>query len=282
MRKISLISAFLTLFILNAYSQSYIPSGEDIAAFFGTKTLVVLEDSPMSDYNSSIMEMMEQEWEITPYEFINGIEFEEKRRDPSYSFIYTSMVTFENDRTDARYRFLHLSLGGDYYRVNEMPDIASVPLAYYGVDYESYGYKTGILVRFIQNHALLLKGNPGIVSANVLEYYNNNMKNIKDKVLYLIEDELSADLRNEAAIRAVYPYRFEFVDYDEIEDAIRERDPDVVFLHKVGPEGTKNDARSYKVIIGAADANFYFFDFHKVSDKNPDGLLEADLKKMAK
>jgi hypothetical protein len=49
----------------------------------------------------------------------------------------------------------------------------------------------------------------------------------------------------------------------------------------VGPDGTRKDARSYKVIIGAADANFYFFDYHKVSEKNPDGLLEEDLKKMA-
>ncbi len=41
-----------------------------------------------------------------------------------------------------------------------MPDIASVPLAYYNIDYDSYGYKTGILIRFMQNHAVLLRDNP--------------------------------------------------------------------------------------------------------------------------
>ena len=70
-------------------------------------------------------------------------EFEKKRLDPQYSFIYMSKVTFENDKTDAAYRFLHLSLGGDYFRLNEMPDIASVPLAYYDVDEDRYAYKLG-------------------------------------------------------------------------------------------------------------------------------------------
>jgi hypothetical protein len=109
MKKIAVLLIFSTL-LRSAFSQSNLPSHDDIKAFFGTTTLVVLEDSPMSDYNTSIIEMMEQEWTVTPYKFINGPEFEEKRRDPSFSFIYTSMVAFENDRTDARYRFFHLSL----------------------------------------------------------------------------------------------------------------------------------------------------------------------------
>ena len=102
-----------------------------LMAFFTTKTLVVLEDNPLMEYNSIIKKVMQQEWNITEYDFISNKEFEEKRMDPQYSFIYMSQVTFEDDKTDASYRFLHLSLGGDYFRLNEMPDIASVPLAYY-------------------------------------------------------------------------------------------------------------------------------------------------------
>jgi hypothetical protein len=264
------------------HSQGYVPSPGEVERFFSTKTLVVLENTPLSDYNTSIREMMEQEWTVTPFDFISEKEFEEKRKDTAYSFIYTSVVTFENDRTDARYRFLHLSLGGDYYRLNEMPDIASVPLSYYKVDYDNYSYKVGILVRFIQSHALLIRDHPEIISSNVLEYYNKNIKDIRTKTLYLIKEELAPDIRSESKVKAVYPYKFEFVTREDIENAIREKDPDVVFLHKVGPEGTKLDARSYKVIIGAADANFYYFDYHKVNDKNPDGLLESDLKKMTR
>jgi hypothetical protein len=263
-------------------AQSYIPTRQDIMAFFTTKTLVVLEDNPLMEYNSIIKKVMQQEWKITEYDFISDEQFKEKRLDPQYSFIYMSKVTFEKDKTDAAYRFLHLSLGGDYFRLNEMPDIASVPVAYYDVDEDSYSYKLAILVRFMQNHARLIRDHPEIVSANVFKHYNDNIKDIKDKTLYLLKEELAPDVNSASIIKKIYPYKFEIVTAEDIEKAITDRNPDVVFLHKVGPEGTKINARCYKVIIGAADANFYYFDYHKISEKNPDGFLESDFKNLVK
>src|SRR4030042_4393253 len=261
-------------------SQNYIPSKEDINAFYTTKTLVVLEDNPLMEYNYIIKKVMEQEWTITEYDFISSGEFEEKRKDPQYSFIYMALVTFEGDKTDAAYRFLHLSMGGDYFRMNEMPDIVAVPLAYYDVEEENYAYKLALLVRFMQNHAKLIRENPEVVSVNVFKHYNDNIKDIRDKTLYILESELSSEVNSAARIKKVYPYKFKIATREEIAEAIEERDPDMVFLHKVGPEGTKLNARCYKVIIGAADANFYYFDYHSVSDKNPDGFLESDFNKL--
>ncbi|MFO7655505.1 MAG: hypothetical protein R6W78_00395 [Bacteroidales bacterium] len=272
----------VTGLIKPVFSQSYIPTREDINTFFTTKTLVVLEDNPLLEYNMVIKDVMKQEWSITEYDFISFKEFEEKRKDAKYSFLLMTQVSFENDKTDAQYRFLHLSLGGDYFRLNQMPDIASVPAAYFNVEEDNYAYKLGILVRFIQKHALLIKERPEILSANVLKHYNNNIKDIKDKTLYLLESELAKDVNSVARIKKIYPYKIKIVTKEEIEQAIEERDDNVVFLHKVGPEGTKIDARCYKIIIGAGDANFYYFDFHKISEKNPDGFLASDFKKLAK
>lgn len=263
-------------------AQSYVPSRDDVMTFFTTKTLVVLEDNPLMEYNSIIRKVMQQEWSITEYDFITSKEFEEKRMDAQYSFIYMSKVTFEADKTDAVYRFLHLSLGGDYFRLNEMPDIASVPLAYYSVEEERYAYKLAILVRFMQNHAKLLKAHPEIISANVFKHYNDNIKDIEGKTLYLLEEELAPNIKSAARISKVYANDFKIVTMEDIEEAIKVRDPDVVFLHKVGPEGSKLNARCYKIIIGAADANFYYFDFHKISEKNPDGFLESDFENLSK
>jgi len=281
MKKI-LISVIFAGIIISASAQGYVPSVEDVNTFFTTKTLVILESNPLMEYNSIIKKVMEQEWNITEFGFIPEKEFEAKRMDAQYSFIYMSHVTFENDKTDASYRFLHLSVGGDYYRLNEMPDIASVPLAYLDVEEERYAYKLAILVRFLQNHAKLIHEHPEIISANVFKHYNDNIQDIHEKTLYLLEEELAPSVNSEAEIRKVYPYKFELVTMEDIEQAIKDRDPDVVFLHKVGPEGTKKDARSYKIIIGAADANFYYFDYHKISDKNPDGFLEADFRNLVK
>jgi hypothetical protein len=281
MRKI-VFSFLLAGASLLASAQGYVPSKQDVDAFFTTKTLVVLEDNPLMEYNSIIKKVMQQEWTITEFDFVSAKDFEKERMDAQYSFIYMTNVSFEADKTDASYRFLHLSLGGDYFRLNEMPDIASVPLAYFDVEEDRYAYKLAILVRFLQNHAKLIKERPEIISANVFKYYNDNIKDIKEKTLYLLEEELAPNVNTDAKIKKVYPYKFELVTTDDIEKAIRDRNSDVVFLHKVGPEGTKLNARSYKIIIGAADANFYYFDFHKISDKSPDGFLESDFKKLVK
>jgi len=279
-------SVLVLLIFIGSYievrAQGYIPSREDVDAFFTTKTLVVLEDNPLMEYNSIIKKVMQQEWNITEFDFISNKEFEAKRMDAQYSFIYMSHVRFEGDKTDASYRFLHLSIGGDYFRLNEMPDIASVPLAYFDVEEDRYAYKLGILVRFLQNHAKLIREHPEIISANVFKHYNDNIKDIREKTLYMLEEELAPAVNSEARIKKVYPYKFEIVTMEVIEQAIKDRDPNIVFLHKVGPEGTKLDARCYNVIIGAADANFYYFDYHKISDKSPDGLLESDFKNLAK
>jgi hypothetical protein len=280
-QKIAL-SVFLLFSIMAGYSQSVVPSRQDIAAFFTTKTLVVLEDNPLMEYNSIIKKVMEQEWKITEYDFISSNDFDKKRLDPQYSFIYMSRVTFENDKTDAEYRFLQLSLGGDYFRLNEMPDIASVPLAYYDVEEDRYAYKLAIILRFMQNHARLIREHPEIVSQNVFKHYNENIQEIKDKTFYVLKEELGPDVNTEAKIKKVYPYKFKLVTAEDIEQAIKDQDTDVVFLHKVGPEGTKIDARCYNVIIGAADAKFYYFDYHKISDKNPDGFLSSDFKNLVK
>ncbi len=278
--KKSIISLFFITMSAIVLAQSYVPTRDDINAFFNTKTMVVLLDNPLMEYNIVIKEVMQQEWNITEFEFITLKQFEELRFDPQYSFLYMSKVTFENDKTDAIYRFLHLSLGGDYFRKNQMPDIASVPLAYYNVEEDNYIYKLAILVRFIQNHALLIKDHPEIVSANVLQHYNDNMKDIQGKTLYLLEEELADDVNSTARIKKIYSSDFRIVTKEDITDAISGRDDDVVFLHKVGPEGTKINARCYKIIIGAADANFYYFDYHKISSNNPDGFLSQDFKKL--
>jgi hypothetical protein len=270
----------LSLVVGVASAQSIVPNQNEIKAFFNTKTMVVLFDNPLLEYNMVIKEVMQQEWKVTKFEFISFKQFEELRKDPQYSFIYMSEVTFEKDKTDAQYRFLQLSLGGDYMRINQMPDIASVPLAYYGLDEDNYIYKLAILVRFLQNHALLVKEHPEIESQNVLEYYNNNIKDIKSKTLYLLEDELAPDVNSTARIKKIYPYPFKIVSKEDITEAIKNRDDKIVFLHKVGPEGTKINARCYKIVIGAADANFYYFDYHKISEKEPDGFLASDFKKV--
>ena len=271
----------LCLFICcTGFSQTYIPTMEDIERFLDTKTLVVLDINPLNTYDAEIREVMDNEWTITEFDFIPFSDFEEMRKNPDYSFLFLANVSFEKDNLQANYKFLNLSLGGDYYSINQMPDLVSIPVAYKNVEEDSYNYKLGILVRFIQNHILLIREHPEIVGDKVFKHYNDSMGLVQEKTLYLIENELAGNIRSQSKIKAVYPYKFKIVTPEEIKEAIKNRDESVVFLHKVGPEGTRMTARCYKVLIGAGDANFYYFDYHMIDDKKPDGLLSSDLKKL--
>ncbi|MCK4853031.1 MAG: hypothetical protein KAT31_02190 [Bacteroidales bacterium] len=263
-------------------SAQYVPTTEDLDHFMKTKTLVVRDKNPLNTFDAEIEEVMAQEWNITEYEIIPFSEFEEKRMNPDYSFLFLTTVVFEKDKLNAKYRFLNVSMGGDYFHLNMMPDLVSVPVAYANVEDESYNYKLGILVRFIQQHLRLIHKHPEIISANVFKQYNDNMKDVKQKTLYLLENEMANDINSAAKIRDIYPYKFKLVSREDIRQAIQDRDDDVVFLHKVGPEGTRLEARCYKVLIGADDASFYYFDYHMISDKKPDGFLSKDLKKIRK
>ncbi|MBL7111486.1 MAG: hypothetical protein ISS19_06055 [Bacteroidales bacterium] len=272
----------LACIALPLMSQDYVPNREDMDKFFKTKTMVVLDRNPLNSYDGQIQEAMENEWSITEFEFIPYEEFESKRKDPNLSFIMLVNVTFEKDKLNASYKFLNLMLGGAYYDMSVMPDLVSIPVSYKNVDEDSYNYKLGILVRFMQNHIKLMYDNPDIVKNNIFKYYNDNRGDMTNKKIYFIENELAKDVNSLARISKVFDGKVEIVSKEEIKEAIMYKNDEVVFLHKVGPEGTRMNARCYNILIGAGDANFYYFDYHMIDEKKPDGFSARDFKKLAK
>ena len=277
--------AFLLLlvsFVRLQAQREYLPTQEDLDHFYTTKTYVVLESNAISDYNIEIQDAVKKFWDITEYEFLPMSEFADKSKDKNASFLYLATVSFEKDKSNARYQFLCLSLGGDRISIDDLRDVANIPMGYYGVDGDHYAYKLGIMVRFLQFHVRLITENHAIVSQNVYKYYNENMADVRGKTLYLVEEELARDVNSLAKIRAIYPGEVKLVDRETIKELIMAKDPDAVVLHKVGPEGKKMNARVYKILIGLAEAKFYYFDYHKMSEKNPDAFLASDFKKLAK
>jgi len=282
MKKYYALLLLLIPFIQLQAQREYLPTQEDLNHFYTTKTYVVLESNPLSYYNIEIQDAVKKFWDISDYEFLPMDEFAEKSKDKNASFLYIAGVSFEKDRSNARYQFLCLSLGGDRVSLDDLKDVANIPMSYYGVDGDHYAYKMGIMLRFLQYHVRLITENHKIVSQNVYKYYNENMADVKGKTLYLVEEELARDVSSLSKIKAVYPGEVRLVDRETIKELIMAEDKDAVVLHKVGPEGKKMNARVYKILIGLAEAQFYYFDYHKVNAKNPDAFLESDFKKLTR
>ncbi len=280
--KRTIVTILICIAGLTSYSQEHLPTADDYNRFYKTKTLVVLEDKLFSDFNDKIKEAVEQNWTLTEYEFISNAEFQKQRFNSNYSFLVTSIVTFNKDKTDAKYNFLSLLLGGQAKEIGDMPDLCSIPLSYVKVDEESYIYKLTALIQFMENHIVLVTKNPEVISENVLRYYNKNNAETKDKTIYIIKNELNYDINSLAKIKKEYPGKVKLVEADEIQRAIKNKNNDVIFLHKVGPEKTKNKARCFKILIGAGDAKFYYFDYHMVKGKQTNSFLPSDFKKLAR
>ncbi|PLX24061.1 MAG: hypothetical protein C0599_03040 [Salinivirgaceae bacterium] len=282
-----LILAFLLISIsAQLFSQLVVATPDDLVKFKKTKTVVFLESNMLLAYNQEIQKAVKKHWDITPFEFkkFDNNEFELERLDPNKSFLIMNESYIPKDKTRAVYKFLNVSLGGDYKLEKQMPTISGLPVAYAEVEEDTYDYKLGLILRFIQEHIKVSMENPEInKTKKMLKYYRNELTTIADKTLYVLEEELGPDVNTMKEIKAVYPYDVKIATKEEIQKVIDSRDEKAVILHQVGPKNTKRKARCWNVVMGASDAKLYYFNFHMIKrGKRPEGLLLKDFKKLSK
>lgn len=278
-----LIVLSLTIQPLFIFAQAPYPTPEDGKMLMASKTCVVLENSPFSMYNPAIKEAVKQFWTITPYEFIDIEEFNKRRIDPAYSFIVLLETDYEKDKTGATFAFVNLILGMKVKNLEEMPEFCAIPIDFAGEDADGdYAYKLGMIVRFIQQHAQVVMDNPKNPGVRHLKYYNNLVSDVASKTILAREEDMEATLKSPEEISKLYPYPFLIVSEDEIMKAVAEKRKGTLILHKVGPPDELTGAYVFKMLIGTDDARMYYFNNHKISDKNPNGFLPADMKRIAR
>lgn len=264
------------------FSQAPFPGPEEIEQFYNTRTLVVLEDNMFSAYNVLIREAVEEAWEITEYDFISASDFEQKRKDPSCSFIVLTATRFDKDNSGAFFNFINLLLGKDVGRIEEMPEFCAIPLSIQGADDIEYSHKLGLVIRFIQAHVDHLSEDPTMTGKRYLEYYNRFVPEVRDKTILVAENDLVPELRAPGAEEEYYPDNLKVVSEDEVDQAIRNKAGNTIVLHRVGPVKAEKGGLCFKMLIGTDDARMYFYGEHKISERRPNGLLISDLKRIGR
>lgn len=262
-------------------AQAPFPNKDEIKQFEASKTCVVLEDDPFSVYNSYIKDAVKSFWKITPYEFIDVATFNVKRLDPGYSFIVLTQTNYEKDKSNGLFNFINLLQGKKVNKLGEMPEICAVPLSFAGEDDFDYSYKLGAILAFMQKHAQMISADPSLTGRKYLKFYNKFIPDVKNKTILVTQEDLSPQISTMDAIRALYKNRIEIVSEEEIIKAIGDKTPGVVILHKVGPPAGKSGGYCFKMLIGTDDANMYYYNQHTIDKSNPNGLLPADLKRLA-
>lgn len=281
MKRITLLLLLLPL-SFQIWGQDAVATPAEIEQFFKTKTYVVYDKNIFGSYNSAIEKAVKTYWTLTPIEFIETSQYRKLSRSVKNSFIIRTKVNFNKDKSNTSYTFLSVLLGSNKGSMKLMPDLCSFPLSYYNVDYDKYHYKLGAIIKFMQNHILLTRDNPKLTkNKNVLKYYNKNTVELQGKTLYVIKDELDKKVNTNSKIKKYYKGKVVITTAEEIEKVIQSKDPNAVFLHKVGPSSKNDKLRIYKLILGASDGKLYYFGYHKFKkSKAGDAFLESDFKKL--
>jgi len=281
MKRILLPLLFLLLGI-NLSAQAPFPSKEEIGQFMASKTCIVLEDDPFSSFNAFVKEAVNSFWTITPFEFISIVEFNRRRTDPAYSFIVLTQTNFEKDKTGGLFNFINLILGKKVKSLGENPEICAVPLSFAGEDDIEYGYKLGIILAFMQKHARLISEDPSKTGRKYLKYYNENAPEVVKKTILVKEEDLDPEFNTADQIKSVYPVAVKIVPEDDIIKAIKEKTPNTLILHKVGPVGEDKSGYCFKMLIGVDDSQMYYFNQHIASSRKANGFIEADWSRLAR
>ncbi len=280
--KTTFIAIALMFFSILVTGQAPFPSKDEIKQFTASKTCVVMEDDQFSAYNSFIKKAVQSFWKITPYEFIDVNEFNVRRQNPEYSFIVLTQTNFEKDKSNSVFNFINLLQGKDVNKLGELPEICAVPLSFAGEDDLEYSYKLGAILSFMQKHARMISDDPSLTGRKYLKYYNKYIPEIQNKTILVKQEDLVPEISTIDRIRAIYTNKIEIVTEDEIVKAIENQTPNTLILHKVGPVGDKNSGYCFKMLIGTDDSKMYYYNQHMIDKANPNGLLPADLKRLAK
>ncbi len=279
MRK-SFVALFFVALGFSAFCQGPFPTPEQVEAFKKSKTLVILEKDVFSVYNPLIKAAVKQEWNITPYEIVPFDEFQKKKKDPAYSFLILTSTAFENDRTGAYYDYLNIILGDPVNNLSKMPEFCSFPLGYSKSEEFLYQSKLPVILKFMQKHVKSLLEHPN-VSLKDLRYYNDNLRKLPQKVLWVAKEDLAPAVNTESKIKALYDHPVKIVTRKELDKALENPPEDMAFLFKIGPGETGKEGRIYKIILGV-DGTMYYYNFHLLSAKRPDAMLKSDFKRLGR
>jgi len=258
-------------------------NGNQIEDFFSSKTMVVMDANPMIGYNIVVSDAVSKYWTITPYEIITAEQFNDLNGDPTLSFIFLSKVQLERDKQDALYLYMNFVMGARVRDITALPELLSIPLAYTGVDEDSYVDVLPLMLRFAQIHINNLRAARNPRTLNNLRNYNSaNARLLRNMTLLVQEFDLSEEVNTIEKIQAVYTGTVKIVTSEEIVQAIDEKRPNTAVLHQVSPGEDDNIGRSYCQIFGTEDGKLYYYNDQRITQRRPAGMLARDFRQIGR
>jgi len=270
MKKLLVAALFAVLFPCFCGAQAKIVTKKLKISDFTTKTTkVVLTGNELFDI--PYKEEVSRRWRVSPFEFCTREEYSSMKTNPEYYFLVPMEGQFKKEK-EPGLCFLVLEKGG----VEDSNDPNNEALVVVQVPYASVGQTSGretvlipAVLDIVQDYTLRAMTSD-LAGYTGLSVYAKRMGKDWDKDIIIASTDLCTTLNPGCGIEAR--------DEDEVDETFMSGQEKMLVGFAIGPLNPEKGSYCYKMVISADIHELYYFDKHKVSDKNPVGFLDSDIK----
>jgi hypothetical protein len=263
-------------------------NGKDLEQFKASKTYYVQTGS--AEFDSAVASGLKEYWKITPYEIINGEDFNKRITDNTCSFLVS--ISFVPEEGFGSCSYLAVFNGGkkklQSYSRYDM--ITYAPISDYMGEpkntdcaFRVRNMIAGMVNVFDVVQKNELKGGMKKIRGELQEIYNADASKIKQRTLLVNEDGISTSIKAPAGHVAKklskeqfdekYPFKFEYVKKEKIAEVIKEKSTDYYYLELASGSDT------HVFVIDPSDGKVVFFKGQEggrqLTEKDVEDLTDA-------
>jgi hypothetical protein len=219
----------LLFFMLPFLAQAQFGAGSKITRpLKNTELLVVLAPEYGDAYNDALQEAVEKYWTYTKYKFISGPQYKQYCKDKSKSFLMLFEIE-ESSLNEEKFTNLGILQGGTCKKAVE--DFAAYANLFTWSD-KAYKVECIRAVQMIQNYLKIADENE--ISnlknwAEIVKLHNKNAYELFGKEWLLLTPDLLDDYKDIRKIRKIYTEPVRVVEFDEIDKATFEQNPNIIY-----------------------------------------------------
>ena len=241
--------------------------------------VVLTGDNSMTDL--LFRNAVEENWNISPYEFCSMEEFEQFKTDTSYYFL-VRLDKMHRRTTDPVIEFVCFLKGNEKAgnNLSAMPELIALPLFQDGDNSDRVFSYLPAYMNIIQNYIQKIVDGRIYPSKRGEIYMGAISKSRNTRILFNKED--LACKPSTQNFERMFRGRAEKVSQDEIETAMKEAAPKTLVSLTVAPSSEGKGSYCYKMLISADTYELYYFRKHKITPKKGAGFLKSDLKRISR
>lgn len=241
--------------------------------------VVVSGDNSMTDllFRNSV----EENWNISPYEFCDPEEFDRIKTDTNYYFL-VRLDKMHRKADSPAMEFVCFLKGnekaGD--NLSQMPELIALPLFPDNDDNDRIFTYLPAYMNIIQTYIQKIVDGKVYPSKRGEIHLGTMSKSRNSSILFNSEDmAYHAPMQK---FEQMFRGRASTVSQEEIDLAMKEAAPRTLVSLVVAPGADSNGSLCYKMLISADTYELYYFKKHKISPKKGPGFLKSDLKRISR